>query len=207
MTMRKLSTADCPGGEALRRRCAGAQLQGWCQASCLNRARQRRRHRRAIEDWAFLHQHAANADASPDFAAWLPAGGWAWQAEPDALVGGGLWCPQAAGAPPPPPPPGGYGLHCAPLTELLTMARTITDTTIIRHGVSSVTPGHLPQKEPGRRFHVLDVKVSDRKHSGLCERQLARAPCAASLACSGGTVRLLAGGAWRGVRRLAVRSP
>ncbi len=48
---------------------------------CLNRARQRRRHRRAIEDWAFLHQHALNAEASPDFAAWLPASGWAWQGE------------------------------------------------------------------------------------------------------------------------------
>lgn len=66
--------------------CWGTQLQGWCQAMCLNRARQRRRHRRAIEDWAFLHQHALNAEASPDFAAWLPGSGWAWQGEQAAPV-------------------------------------------------------------------------------------------------------------------------
>ena len=68
------------------RACLGAQLQGWCQAMCLNRARQRRRHRRAIEDWAYLQEHARNADISPDFAAWLPRSGWAWQAHPDAPV-------------------------------------------------------------------------------------------------------------------------
>ena len=60
---------------------------------CLNRARQRRRHRRAIEDWAFLHQHALNAEASPDFAAWLRGSGWAWQGEQAAPVRSHPGCP------------------------------------------------------------------------------------------------------------------
>lgn len=46
---------------------------------CLNRARQRRRHRRSVEDWAHLYDHAANADASPEFQAWMTKSGWQWQ--------------------------------------------------------------------------------------------------------------------------------
>ncbi len=46
---------------------------------CLNRARQRRRHRRTVEDWAHLWDHAANADACPDYQAWMAEHGWQWQ--------------------------------------------------------------------------------------------------------------------------------
>lgn len=59
---------------------ARMQVRGWCQDSCLNRARQRRRHRRAIEDWAHLYDHALSADLSPDFLKWLPDSGWHWPA-------------------------------------------------------------------------------------------------------------------------------
>lgn len=45
----------------------------------MNRARQRRRHRRAIEDWARLYEHALNADLSPDFREWLSGSGWQWK--------------------------------------------------------------------------------------------------------------------------------
>ena len=68
---------------------AWLQVQGWCQTMCLNRARQRRRHRRASEDWANLLQHAINADLAPDFQQWLHhSSGWQWQAaqEEEALV-------------------------------------------------------------------------------------------------------------------------
>ncbi|CAL8468026.1 g7565 [Coccomyxa elongata] len=54
-------------------------VAGWCQDMCLNRARQRRRHRRTVEDWAHLWDHAANADASPEFQAWMAEHGWQWQ--------------------------------------------------------------------------------------------------------------------------------
>ena len=56
------------------------QVQGWCQTMCLNRARQRRRHRRATEDWANLLQHALNADLSQDFQDWLynDSSRWTW---------------------------------------------------------------------------------------------------------------------------------
>ncbi|KAK9845848.1 hypothetical protein WJX81_004103 [Elliptochloris bilobata] len=78
-----LPPAGLPGTEAqLFVDQAVIALRGWCQAMCMNRARQRRRHRRAVEDWAFLHQHALNAEASSDFAAWLPASGWAWKGDP-----------------------------------------------------------------------------------------------------------------------------
>jgi hypothetical protein len=46
---------------------------------CLNRARQRRRHRRTVEDWAHLYDHAANADMSPEFQLWMAESGWQWQ--------------------------------------------------------------------------------------------------------------------------------
>ena len=59
---------------------AHAQVRGWCQDSCLNRARQRRRHRRAIEDWAHLYDHALSADLAPAFQSWLPGSGWRWPA-------------------------------------------------------------------------------------------------------------------------------
>jgi hypothetical protein len=61
------------------------QVSCWCQDMCMNRARQRRRHRRAIEDWARLYEHALNADLSPDFQAWLPGSGWHWKARGDDL--------------------------------------------------------------------------------------------------------------------------
>lgn len=56
------------------------QVQGWCHSMCLNRSRQRRRHRRGMEDWANLLEHALNADASPDFRDWLHhRSAWQWQ--------------------------------------------------------------------------------------------------------------------------------
>ena len=59
------------------------QVGGWCQDMCLNRARQRRRHRRAIEDWFHLSEHAISADGSPGFQDWLhsPASPWQWPPE------------------------------------------------------------------------------------------------------------------------------
>ena len=50
---------------------------------CLNRARQRRRHRRAIEDWFHLSEHAISADGSLGFQDWLhsPASPWHWPLE------------------------------------------------------------------------------------------------------------------------------
>lgn len=55
-------------------------VQGWCHAMCLNRSRQRRRHRRGMEDWANLLEHAFNADASPAFQHWLRhCSGWQWR--------------------------------------------------------------------------------------------------------------------------------
>lgn len=54
-------------------------VQGWCHAMCLNRSRQRRRHRRAMEDWGNLFEHALNADASVSFQDWLRLrSGWQW---------------------------------------------------------------------------------------------------------------------------------
>ena len=54
------------------------QVRGWAQDMCLNRARQRRRHRRALEDWAHLYEHALAADVAPGFLSWLPTSGWQW---------------------------------------------------------------------------------------------------------------------------------
>ncbi|KAK9803567.1 hypothetical protein WJX72_000681 [[Myrmecia] bisecta] len=62
------------------------EVAGWCQAMCLNRARQRRRHRRALEDWAHLIQHAINADVSDSFRAWLPTSGWRWSRQGGAYM-------------------------------------------------------------------------------------------------------------------------
>lgn len=63
----------------LLREAACWQVAGWCQDMCLNRARQRRRHRRTVEDWAHLHDHAANADMSPEFQVWMTESGWHWE--------------------------------------------------------------------------------------------------------------------------------
>lgn len=64
----------------LRGPAAAVQVQGWCHAMCLNRTRQRRRHRRGMEDWANLLEHALNADASPTFQHWLRhRSAWQWQ--------------------------------------------------------------------------------------------------------------------------------
>ena len=52
------------------------QVSGWSRVMCLNRARQRRRHRRGVSDWGHLFHHAANADASPEFQAWMEQAGW-----------------------------------------------------------------------------------------------------------------------------------
>ena len=50
---------------------------------CMNVARQRRRHRRAVEDWAALHAVACTADACAALKWWPRAA--AWDAKP---VGG-----------------------------------------------------------------------------------------------------------------------
>ncbi|KAK9901701.1 hypothetical protein WJX75_009287 [Coccomyxa subellipsoidea] len=67
-------------------------VAGWCQDMCLNRARQRRRHRRTVEDWAHLYDHAANADMSPEFQLWMAESGWQWQMkEGDSQGPCGCW--------------------------------------------------------------------------------------------------------------------
>lgn len=48
---------------------AGVGLAGWVHTACLNRCRQRRRHRRQLADWANLLDHAALAQSSPGYAA------------------------------------------------------------------------------------------------------------------------------------------
>ena len=59
---------------------AAAQAKGWCQAMCLNVGRTRRRLRKTLTDsWRLLAQHAANADASPEFQLHLRAAGWRWR--------------------------------------------------------------------------------------------------------------------------------
>jgi hypothetical protein len=70
------------------RLCCTLQVQGWCQTLCLNRARQRRQHRRHIDDWAHLLQHAMNADTSPPFVDWLAASPLRWLAaeSPEAEI-------------------------------------------------------------------------------------------------------------------------
>ena len=55
-----------------------AQVAGWSQDMCLNRSRQRRRHRRSIEDWFHLSEHALVADSSPGFQAWLQTASSLW---------------------------------------------------------------------------------------------------------------------------------
>ena len=89
---------------------AALGLQGWGVACLLNRARSRRRMRRALEDWVHVHQHAAVAEADPEFMEWMVGeSGWAWP-----------WPAQVGGAPPPPPPPdapgAGAGGHASPLS-------------------------------------------------------------------------------------------
>ncbi|KAL3159878.1 hypothetical protein ABBQ38_010276 [Trebouxia sp. C0009 RCD-2024] len=73
--------SQLPGPEAkLFVEMASIAVQGWCHAMCLNRTRQRRRHRRGMEDWANLLEHALNADASPTFQGWLRhRSAWQWQ--------------------------------------------------------------------------------------------------------------------------------
>eukprot|EP00884_Botryococcus_braunii_P020280 jgi/Botrbrau1/6936/Bobra.0215s0015.1 len=58
-------------------------VQGSIQTLCLNRARQRRRMRRHIEDWANLHQHAINADNSQDFQIWMESSSLSWLSPAD----------------------------------------------------------------------------------------------------------------------------
>ena len=58
-------------------------LQGHFVACLLNPARSRRRHRRCLEDWVHVHQHALNAEADEEFAAWLTSpAGWPWAPPP-----------------------------------------------------------------------------------------------------------------------------
>jgi hypothetical protein len=45
---------------------------------CLNRARQRRRLRRLLEDWRNMFDHGLNADMSADLASWMTQRGWRW---------------------------------------------------------------------------------------------------------------------------------
>jgi len=55
-------------------------LQGWCVAALLNPSRSRRRHRRCLEDWVHVHQHALNAEGEGLFARWLESeDGWDWR--------------------------------------------------------------------------------------------------------------------------------
>ena len=64
----------------LERCLAPAQAKGWCQAMCLNVGRSRRRLRKTLtESWRLLAQHAANADASPEYQLHLGAAGWRWR--------------------------------------------------------------------------------------------------------------------------------
>ena len=87
MLSRDLSTSEQPA--ILSQFLVQAQVAGWCQDMCLNRARQRRRHRRAIEDWFHLCEHALTADASPSFQQWLQttSSAWHWpQDEDDSQV-------------------------------------------------------------------------------------------------------------------------
>ncbi|GAB4823291.1 hypothetical protein N2152v2_010337 [Parachlorella kessleri] len=53
-------------------------LQSWCHTMCLNRARQRRRLRRLLEDWRNMFDHGFNADVAPELAAWAAQQGWRW---------------------------------------------------------------------------------------------------------------------------------
>lgn len=55
------------------------QVGNWCQSMLLNRARQRRRLRRGLEDWGNLYQHALNADLCPEFQKSLSEAGWHWE--------------------------------------------------------------------------------------------------------------------------------
>ncbi|CAL5223000.1 g5447 [Coccomyxa viridis] len=69
-------------------------VAGWCQDMCLNRSRQRRRHRRSIEDWFHLSEHALVADSSPGFQAWLQSASsaWHWPQDQDDTQGPlGCW--------------------------------------------------------------------------------------------------------------------
>lgn len=90
-------------------------LQGWAVAALLNPCRSRRRHRRCLEDWVHVHQHAVNAENDEAFARWLEGGdGWDWRlpasssSSPAAAAGAGDddgGDSAAAAAPPPVPPP------------------------------------------------------------------------------------------------------
>eukprot|EP00887_Chlorella_sp_A99_P006695 scaffold3.g6695.t1 len=53
-------------------------IAGWCHVACLNRCRQRRRHRRLLEDWSHMLDHATNADLSEAFQEWMVGAGWRW---------------------------------------------------------------------------------------------------------------------------------
>ena len=78
-----------------------AQVAGWSQDMCLNRSRQRRRHRRSIEDWFHLSEHALVADGSLGFQAWLRAASslWHWpedQEDTQVLMSMRLPLPQSS---------------------------------------------------------------------------------------------------------------
>ena len=79
-------------------------VQGFCVASLLNPARSRRRHKRCLEDWVHVHQHAANAEACVDYGDWLAGSGWRW--DPPALPPPGA----------PPPPDAAVAEHASPLS-------------------------------------------------------------------------------------------
>ena len=79
-------------------------VQGFCVASLLNPARSRRRHKRCLEDWVHVHQHAANAEACVDYGDWLATSGWRW--DPPAAPPPGA----------PPPPDAAVAEHASPLS-------------------------------------------------------------------------------------------
>ena len=101
-------------------------LQGWCVAALLNPCRARRRHRRCLEDWVHVHQHAVNAEGDEGFARWLEGGdGWDWRlpAASAAATGkgnddGGGDDASAAPLPPPPMSPSDAAIvdHASPLS-------------------------------------------------------------------------------------------
>lgn len=58
--------------------CLIVQAVYWAKCKCLNRARQRRRHRKSVEDWSHLTQHANVAEGTTAFWDWLSVSPWSW---------------------------------------------------------------------------------------------------------------------------------
>lgn len=54
-------------------------MENWCQVMCLNPARQHRRYKRLLEDWANIYTHAINSDLAPQVQELMRAVGWRWQ--------------------------------------------------------------------------------------------------------------------------------